>query len=179
MLAIYVKRHHAQDQIIGDKLYGIMIRKKLKGTCLLAEFEPRNVKDALDNESWIEEMNEKIEQIKKNKTWTLFLRPKDKNVIGTKWVFKNKLNEDGKVSRNKARLVCKGYSQEEGIDYDETFSPIAILERVRTLLAYATHRGFKVYQMDVKFALLNRILDEEDYIEKPEGFIDPCKRDMF
>ena len=80
------------------------------------------------------------------------------NVIGTKWVLRNKLNEDGKVSRNKARLVCKGYSQEEGIYYGETFSPIPIatLEDVKTLLAYATHKGFKVYQMDVKSTFLNR-----------------------
>ena len=88
-------------------------------------------------------------KIEKKKTWTLVPRPKDKDVIGTKWVFINKLNEDGKVSRNKARLVCKGYSQEEGIDYGENFSPIARLEGVITQLAYATHRGFKVYQMDV------------------------------
>ena len=75
----------------------------MKGTSLLAEFEPRNVKDALDNESWIEAMNEEIEKIKKKKNWTLVLRPKYKNVIGTKWVFKNKLNENEEVSRNKAR----------------------------------------------------------------------------
>ena len=87
-------------------------------------------------------------------------RPKDKNAIGTKWVLENKLNEDGKVSRNKKRLVCKGYSQEEGIDYGETFTPIARLEGVRTLLAYVSHKGFKVYQMDVKFTFLNGILDE-------------------
>ena len=99
-------------------------------------------------------------------------------MIGTKWVFINKLNEDGKVSRNKARLVCKGYSQEEGIEYGETFSPIARLQGVRNLLAYAAHRGFKVYQMDVKSTFLNGILDEEVYIEQPEGFVDPRKRDM-
>ena len=93
-----------------------MARNKLKGACLLADLEPRCVKDALENEIWIEAMNEEIEKIEKNKTWTLVPRPKDKNVIGTKWVFRNKLNEDGKVSRNKARLVCKGYSQEEGVD---------------------------------------------------------------
>ena len=66
-------------------------------------------------------------------------------MIETKWVFRNKLNEDGQVSRNKARLVCKGYSQEEHIDYGETFDPVAILEGVRTLLAYESHKGFKVY----------------------------------
>ena len=115
------------DQIIGDKFDRTMTRKKLKGTCLLVEFENRNVKDALDNESWIEAINEQIEQIKKNKTWTLVPRPKDKNVIDRKWGFRNKLNEDGQVSRNKERLVCKGYSQEEGIDYGENFSPVARL----------------------------------------------------
>ena len=122
-----------------------MTRSKLKGTCLLAKFEPRSVKDALENESWIDAMNEEIEKIEKNKTWTLVPRPKDKNVIGTKWVFRNKLNEDGKVSRNKARLVCKDYSQEEGIDYGETFAPVARLKGVKTLLAYVVHKGFKVY----------------------------------
>ena len=118
-----------------------MTRSKLKSTCLLANFEPKNIKDALANDSWIETMNEEIEQIEKNKTWTLVPRPKDKNVIGTKWVFKNKLNEDGKVSRNKARLVCKGYSQKEGIYYGETFAPIARLEGVRTLLVYVAFKG--------------------------------------
>ena len=123
-------------------------------------------------------MNEEIEQIEKNKTQTLVPRPIDKNVIGTKWVFRNKLNEDGKVSRKKARLVCKGYSQEEGIDQGETFTLAARLEGVRTLLAYAAHRRFKVYQMDVKSAFLNGIIDEEVYIEQLEGFFDPNKKDM-
>ena len=140
VLAKYVKRHHTPDQIIGEKIEGNMTRSKLKRTCLLANFETRNVKDALENESWIEAMNEEIEQIEKKKTQTLVPRPKDKNVIGTKWIFRNKLNEDGQVSRNKARLVCKGYSQEEGIDYGETFALVARLEGVKTLLAYATHK---------------------------------------
>ena len=101
VLARYVKRHHAPDQIIGDRSDGTMTRKKMKGTCLLVEFEPRNIKYSLGNGSWIEAMNEKIEQIE---TWTLAPRPKDKNVIGTKWVFRNKLNEDGKVSRKKSKI---------------------------------------------------------------------------
>ena len=136
----YVRRHHALDQIIGDKLEDTLIRSKLKGTCLLAEFEPRSVKDALENKSWIEAMNEEIKQIEKNKTQTLVPIPKDENVIGTKWVFRNKLNEDDKISKNKARLVHKGYFQEEGIDYGETFALVVRLEGVRTLHAYATHK---------------------------------------
>ena len=155
-----------------------MKRRKLKGTCLVADFEHRNVKSALDNEIWVEKINEEIEQIEKNRTQTLVPKPKDKNIIGTKWVFRNKLNEDGEFCRNKARLVCKGYSQEEGIDYGETFSLVARLEGVRTLLVYAAHKVFKVYQMDVKSAFLNGIFDEEVYIEQPKGFVDPSKRDM-
>ena len=88
------------------------------------------------------------------------------------------MNEDGEVSRNKERLICKGYSQEESIDYGENFSPVARLEGVRTLLAYVAHRGFKVYQMNVKSTFLNGIIDEEVYIEQLEGFVDPSKRDM-
>ena len=104
---------------------------------MLSEFEPRSIKDVLENEGWIEVMNEEIEQIEKNKIWSLVPRPKDKNVIGTKWIFKNKLNEKGEVTRNKARLVCKGYAQEEDIDYEETFSPIVRLEGVKIVLSYA------------------------------------------
>ena len=77
-MAKYVRRHHAPDQIIGDKLEGTMTRSKLQGTCLLADFEPRSVKDAFENESWTEAINEKIEQIERNKTWTLVPRVKDK-----------------------------------------------------------------------------------------------------
>ena len=93
-------------------------------------------------------------------------------MIGTKWVFRNKLDENDEITRNKARLVYKGYSQEEGLDYGETFAPVARMEEVRTLLAYVTYKGFKVYQMDVKFAFLNGILEGEVYIEQPKGFVD-------
>ena len=98
--------------------------------------------------------------IEKNNTWTLVPRPKDKNVIGKKWVFRNRLNENGEVTRNKARLVCKSYAQEEGVDYGETFSPVERLEGVKTLLAYLAYKNFKVYQMDVKSTFLNGILEE-------------------
>jgi hypothetical protein len=91
-------------------------------------------------------------------------------VIGTKWAFKNKMDEEAIVVRNKARLVCKGYSQQEGIYFEEKFAPVARLEVVRLFLSYAAQKDFKFYQMDVKSTFLNRELEEEVYIEQPKGF---------
>ena len=129
------------------------------------------MKEACEDECWIKAMDEELEQIERNNTWELVPRPKDKNVIGTKWVFKNKLNENGEVIRNKARLVCKGYAQQEGIDFEETFAPVARLEVIRMFLALSSFQNFKVFQMDVKSAFLNGDLEEEVYIEQPDGFI--------
>jgi hypothetical protein len=97
-------------------------------------------------------------------------RPNNKNVIDTKWVFRNKLNEDGQVTMNKFRLVCKGYAHVEGIKFEETFSPVARMEEIRFLLAYACSKNIKMYKMDVKSALLNGEIEEEVYIEQPKGF---------
>ncbi|GJT30049.1 retrovirus-related pol polyprotein from transposon TNT 1-94 [Tanacetum coccineum] len=98
-------------------------------------------------------------------------------IIGTKWVFRNKLDENGIVSRNKARLVAQGYNQQEGIDYDETYAPVARLESIRILLAYACALDFKLFQMDVKSAFLNGFINEEVYVAQPPGFIDFEKPD--
>eukprot|EP00253_Pinus_taeda_P007737 PITA_07737 len=116
-------------------------------------------------------MDEELEQIEKNNTWDLVPRAKDKNVIGRKWIFKNKLNENGDVIRNKAILVCKGYAQQEGIDFEETFSPVARLEAIRMFLALSSFQKFKVFQMDVKSAFLNGDLEEEVYIQQPDDDI--------
>eukprot|EP00253_Pinus_taeda_P005995 PITA_05995 len=91
-------------------------------------------------------MDEELEQIEKNNTWELAPRPKDKNVIGTKWIFKDKLNENGEVIRNKARLVCKGYAQQEGIDFKENFAPVARIEAIRMFLALSSFQKFKTLQ---------------------------------
>ena len=90
-------------------------------------------------------MNEELDQIEKNQTWDLVPRPKDKNFIWTKWIFKNKMNEDGQVVRNKAKLVCKGYAQVEGVDYEETFAPVVRLEAIKMFLAFASHKKLKIY----------------------------------
>ena len=179
-LSKYVRRHHPVDQIIGDKEARPMTRNKLRTeSCLLSKIEPRIVNDALQDDDWYKEMKEEIEKIEKNKTWTLVPRLVDKNVIGTKWVFRNKLDENGELIRNKARLVYKGYVKEEGMDNGDTFSHITRMEGVRTLLSYASYKGFKVYQMDVESTFLNGILEEEVYIEQPEGFVDENNKDMF
>ena len=116
-------------------------------------------------------MVKELNQIEKNDTWELVPRPKDKNVISTKWVFRNKLDENGQVTRNKAKLVCKGYAQIEGIDFEETFAPVARMEAIRTILDYACSQRIKIYQMDVKSMFLNGELEEEVYIEQPQGFL--------
>ena len=133
--------------------------------------EPKTVKDALEDVDWSKPMEEEIEKIETNKTWSLVPRREDENVIGTKCDYKKKLDRNGEVTRNKARLVCEGYAQEEGIDYVEIFSSIARLEGVRALFSYFAYKDFKVYHMDVKSTFLNGILEEEVYIEKPEEFL--------
>jgi hypothetical protein len=110
----------------------------------------------------------RIEQLQAE-MWSLIERL-NQNVVGTKWVFHNKQDDQGVVTRNKARLIAKGYSQVKGLDFDETFSPVARLESIHMLLAYTTHHGFKLYQMDVKSAFLNGSIKEEMYVEQPSDF---------
>jgi hypothetical protein len=115
-------------------------------------------------------MNEELDHIGKNNTSELVPKTTYKNLIGSKWVFKNKMNEQGQIVKNKARLVCKGYAQVEGWDFDETFAPVAILKAIKICLAYACHKNFKVYYMDVKSTFLNGYIEEEVYVEQPEEF---------
>jgi len=112
-------------------------------------------------------MHEELNEFARNEVWTLAPRSKEMNVIGTKWVFKNKIDEQGVIVRNKALLVAKGYNQEKGIDFGETYAPVARLEAIRLLLAYACLKGFRLHQMDVKSAFLNGFIDKEVYVSQP------------
>ena len=114
-----------------------------------------------------------MNQFERRKLWKLVLKPKDHPVVGTKWVFRNKIDEEGVITRNKARLVPKGCSQEEHIDYDEIYAPVARLETIIIFLSFTTYMKFKVFQMDMKSAFLNGELQEEVYVEQPPGFVDP------
>nr|GEW61467.1 retrovirus-related Pol polyprotein from transposon TNT 1-94 [Tanacetum cinerariifolium] len=133
-------------------------------SCFLSQVEPKKIFDALQDPSWVEAMQEELLHFKIQNVWTLVDCPKRVRPIGTKWVLKNKKDERGIVIRNKARLVAQGHTQEEGIDYDEVFAPVARIEAIRLFLAYALFMGFTVYQMDVKSAFLYGTIDEEVYV---------------
>jgi hypothetical protein len=158
------------EQILGKFVSGRMMVK-----------EARYVDDALNGPLPVYEpqpvafkatsMQEELNNFKRNEVWSLVPRPKQ-NVVGTKWVFRNKQDEHGVVTRNKARLVAKGYAQVVGWDFEETFAPVARLESIRILLAYAAHHSFRLFQMDVKSAFLNGLIKEEVYVEQPPGFED-------
>jgi hypothetical protein len=132
--------------------------------------EPKNFNETSKDDHWVKDMNDELDQIEKNNMWELVPRLEGKNIIGSKWIFKNKMNEKGQVVGNKERLVCKGYAQIEGMNFDETFAAVERLEAIRIFIAYAFHKRFIVYQMDVKSSFLNEDLKEEIYMEQLEGF---------
>ncbi|GJV24652.1 retrovirus-related pol polyprotein from transposon TNT 1-94 [Tanacetum coccineum] len=173
-------RNHPLENVIGN-LNQRTLRSQAQNQsnfyCFISTMEPKNMNEALGDKSWIVAMQEELNQFIANDVWELVPQPKNMTIIGTKWVFRNKLDENGVVSRNKARLVAQGYNQQEGIDYDETYAPVARLESIRILLAYACALDFKLFQMDVKSAFLNGFINEEVYVAQPPGFIDFEKPD--
>ncbi|GJT64317.1 retrovirus-related pol polyprotein from transposon TNT 1-94 [Tanacetum coccineum] len=173
-------RNHLSKNVIGNlnqRTFRSQAQNQSNFFCFISTIEPKNVNEALGDESWIVVMQEELNQFIANDVWELVPQPKNMTIIGTKWVFRNKLDENGIVSRNKARLVAQGYNQQEGIDYDETYALVARLESIRILLAYACALDFKLFQMDVKSAFLNGFINEEVYVAQPPGFIDFEKPD--
>ncbi|GJV77554.1 putative ribonuclease H-like domain-containing protein [Tanacetum coccineum] len=194
---IRIHKDHSLDHVIGDVQSGVQTRRMTKTifeqgiisavykgkthedlhTCLFACFlsqeEPKKVIQALKDPSWIEAIQEELLQFKLQQVWTLIDLPHGKRAIGTKWVYRNKKDEKDSVIRNKARQVTQGYTQEEGIYYDEVFALVARIEAIRLFLAYASFKDFVVYQMDVKSAFLYGKIEEEVYVCQPPGFEDP------
>ena len=168
-------KNHPSANILGSIDEGIQTRSRLRedlNVAFTSQIEPRKVDDAFLEVEWVNAMHEELEQFERNGVWNLVPRPEHQTVIGTKWIFKNKLNEEGKIIRNKARLVAQGYVQEEGIDYEETYAPVARLDAIRLLFSFACANEFRLFQMDVKSAFLNGIIKEEVYVEQPPGFDD-------
>ncbi|GJW28693.1 retrovirus-related pol polyprotein from transposon TNT 1-94 [Tanacetum coccineum] len=164
-----VNNNNEEDESIEvDKIMNIKESKNHPLDQVIGNLNQRTLRSQAQNHTMQEELN----QFVANDVWELVPLPISQSVIGTKWVFRNKLDENGIVSRNKARLVAQGYNQQEGIDYDETYALVARLESIRILLAIACANDFKLYQMDVKSAFLNGFINEEVYVAQPPGFID-------
>ncbi|KAA0063011.1 F5J5.1 [Cucumis melo var. makuwa] len=180
----HVSKNHSISLVIGDVHNGVTTRikerkdyaKMIANVCFTSQIE-LSVEEALTDEKWILAIQEELLQFERNVFWELVPRPTNANIIGTKWIFKNKIDEQGVITRNKARLVAQGYTQIEGIDFGETFAPIARFETIRLLLNFSYLRHIKLFQMDVKSAFLNGFLSEEVYVAQPKGFIDPAHLD--
>nr|GEV48103.1 putative ribonuclease H-like domain-containing protein [Tanacetum cinerariifolium] len=172
-------KDHPLEQVIGEPTRPILRRNQLKTdgdlsiyALTISIMELKSVKEALTDPAWIESMQEEVHQFIRLDVWELVLSPDGIKPITLKWLFKNKHDVENTVIRNKTHLVVKGYRQEDGIDFEESFVPVARMEAIRIFLAYAAHKGFTVYQMDVKTAFLHGSLKEDVYVCQHEGFID-------
>nr|GEW16791.1 hypothetical protein [Tanacetum cinerariifolium] len=177
-------KDHPLEQVVRNPSQSVRTRRQLESDgemCMFAltvsHTEPKNIKEAMADSAWIESMQEELHQFDRLDVWELVDRPLCKNVINMKWLWKNKRDEENTVIQNKSRLVAKGYAQKEGVDFEESFAPVARLEAVRLFIAYAAHKSFTVYQMDVKTAFLYGPLKEEVYMNQPDGFVDPYHPD--
>lgn len=137
---------------------------------LTIDEEPENYSEAASSKEWIDAMESEIDSIVRNKTWELVEKPIGVKTIGLKWIFKLKKKADGSVNKHKARLVAKGYVQQKGVDFEDAFAPVARIETIRLLIAFAATRGWEIHHLDVKTAFLNGDLNEEVYVNQPEGF---------
>ena len=147
------------------------LTNELHLVCLLADAESIIFEEAVRDKKWQAAMDEEIAAIERNETWELVELPEGHQPIGVKWVYKKKMNAQGKIDRYKARLVAKGYRQKAGIDYDEVFAPVVRMETIRLLISKAAQNRWPIYQMDVKSAFLNGVLEEEIYVEQPPGYM--------
>jgi hypothetical protein len=138
--------------------------------CDLLEEEPTCFEEAIQRKEWADSMTEEYQSIIKNEVWEIVPRLKSKDVVSSKWLFKIKHVADGSIEKYKERFVTCGFSQKEGIEYEETFAPVARYTSIRTIIALVAKMKWKLHQMDVKKAFLNGVIKEEVYIEQPQGF---------
>nr|GEZ24459.1 retrovirus-related Pol polyprotein from transposon TNT 1-94 [Tanacetum cinerariifolium] len=172
-------KDHPLEQVIGEPTRPVLTRNQLRSDgdmCMYAltvsTMEQKNVKEAMTDPAWINLIQEELLQFKRLDVWVLVPAPDNILPLTLKWLFKKKNDEEQTVIRNKSRLVVRGYLQEEGIDFEESFASVAKMEAIRIFLAYAAHKSFTVFQMDVKTAFLYGSLKKDVYVCQPEGFID-------
>ncbi|CAL5401670.1 unnamed protein product [Camellia sinensis] len=161
----------SEDNVDDPPVRGTRLLFDIYQRCNVAVTKPVGFEEAKNDQKWIEAMKEEMRMKEKNHTWELMEKPQNRKIIGVKWVFSTKLNANGSINKYKARLVVKGYAQIYGVDFSETFAPVARLDTIRLLLAIAAQKCWKIYQLDVKSAVLNGFLQEEIYVEQLEGFV--------
>ncbi|GJR43813.1 retrovirus-related pol polyprotein from transposon TNT 1-94 [Tanacetum coccineum] len=173
-------KNHLTKQVIGDPSKPVMTRNQLQTDAevgmyalTVSTIEPTNIKEVMLDHNWIKSMQNELNQFKRLDVLELVECLISINIIKVKWILKNKIDAENTVIRNKSCLVAKGYGQEEGIDFEESFTLVARLEAVRIFVAYAAHKNFPIYQMDIKTAFLNGPLKEEVFVRQPDGFVDP------
>jgi hypothetical protein len=138
--------------------------------CDLLEKDPTFFEEAIQKKEWEDSMTEDYQSIIKNDVWEIVPKPKSKDVVSSKWIFKTKHVVDGSIEKYKAIFVARGFSQKEGVDYEETFAHVYSYTSIRTIIVLAAKMKWKLHQMDVKTYFLNGVIKEEVYIEKPQGF---------
>ncbi|GJT38701.1 retrovirus-related pol polyprotein from transposon TNT 1-94 [Tanacetum coccineum] len=172
-------KDHPLEQVIGEPSQQVLTRNQLRtdgDMCMYAltvsTMEPSNVKQAMTDLVWIDLMQEELLQFKRLDVWELVPPLDNVKALTLKWLFKNKHDEENTIIRNKTRLVVRGYRQEKGTDFKESFTSVSRMEAIRIYLAYVAHKSFIVFQIDVKTAFLHGTLKEDVYVCQPKGFID-------
>ncbi|GKD36319.1 retrovirus-related pol polyprotein from transposon TNT 1-94, partial [Tanacetum coccineum] len=172
-------KDHPIESIIGDPSCSVSIRNQLETDAMwcyfdafLTSLEPNNFKQVMIEPSWIDAMQEEIHEFERLEVWELVSCLNNVFLIKLKWIYKVKIDESGRVLKNKARLVAQGFRQEDGIDFEESFAPVNKIEAIYIFIANAAHKNMTIYQMDVKMDFLNGELKEEVYVSQPEGFVD-------
>ncbi|GKA33744.1 retrovirus-related pol polyprotein from transposon TNT 1-94 [Tanacetum coccineum] len=172
-------KDHLMDNVIGNPSRPVSTRKQLATDALwcfynsvLSKDKPKNFKTAMTEACWFAAMQEEIYEFDRIQVWELVSKPDCVMIITLKWIYKVKLDKYGDVLKNKAQLVAKGYRQEDGINFEKSFAPVARIEAIRIFIANAASKNMIIYQMDVKIAFLNGELKEEVYVSQPEGFVD-------
>ena len=139
--------------------------------CDLVDKEPTSYKEVVQKKEWVEAMTEEYQSIMKNDVWDIVPKPEGKSVVSSKWIYKIKHTADGSIEKYKAIFVARAFFQKEGIDYEEKFAPVVRYTSIRAMMALASMMKWDLNQMDVKTTFLNGVIEEEVYIEQPQGFV--------
>ncbi|WRX22864.1 Reverse transcriptase [Theobroma cacao] len=177
-MKLLVSREYGSDENVDEEPFrGTVSLEDIYEICHIAIAEPQSYSEVAADEHWKQAMEAEMMMIRKNNTWSLVDKPKNQKIIRVKWIFRTKLNFDCSINKFKARLVVKGFSQVYGVDFLETFAPVASHDTTRLLVALVAKERWLIWHLDIKSAFPNRTISENIYVNQPEGFVEPGKED--